>query len=164
MSTEIVLTPVGYVRTKAADEEVKEKWDKLVSEIEVLPEYEAALTGIDGFSHLIILFFMHKLPPESRSTLLVKPRGLLRYGLTLDELPTIGVFACDSPARPNPIGVSVVEFLGRRGRFLRLKGLDAFDGTPVLDIKPYTPDRAILNVRVPEWHEELLRKARAKRV
>lgn len=159
-----MLTPVGYVRTEAADEEVKERWEELVSEIEVLPEYEPGLTGIDGFSHIIVLFFMHKLPPRGRSTLLVKPRGLLRYGLTLDELPTIGVFACDSPARPNPIGVSVVELLGRRGRFLRVKGLDAFDGTPVLDVKPYTPDRAVPNVKVPRWHEELLKRTGARRV
>ncbi len=160
----IMLEPIGYVRTDAAPERVKSGWDDLASEIEILEPFEAALDGIDGFSHLIVLFWMHGLREGARSTLRVKPRGLLRHGLAEDELPTIGVFACDSPVRPNPIGLSVVEALGRDGRCLRVRGLDAFDGSPVLDIKPYTADRRVEGARSPAWHDELLRRSGAKRV
>ncbi|MBI2237025.1 MAG: tRNA (N6-threonylcarbamoyladenosine(37)-N6)-methyltransferase TrmO [Actinobacteria bacterium] len=158
------LEPIGYVRTRVSPEEVKAAWEELQSEIEILEAYEAGLTGIDGFSHLFVLTYLHEVSDEARSTMNVKPRGLLRFGLTLEELPTIGVFACDSPMRPNPIGVTVVRLLGREGRVLRVRGLDAFDGTPVLDLKPYGPDRVIPDVRVPGWHEELTRKAGTKRV
>jgi tRNA-Thr(GGU) m(6)t(6)A37 methyltransferase TsaA len=160
----IALEPVGFVRTSASPEQVKTGWEELVSEIEVLEPFADGLTAIDGFSHLIVLTFLHEVPEGARPTLLVKPRGLLRFGLTLDELPTIGVFACDSPVRPNPIGVSIVQALGREGRRLSVKGLDAFDGTPVLDIKPYGPDRVIAEPAVPVWHEELIRRAGTKRV
>ncbi len=160
----ISMRPVGFVRTEATREALKERFEELEAEIEIHEPYESALEGIDGFSHLIVLFFMHEVPEGERDTLQVKPRGLLRHGLTPEELPTIGVFACDSPVRPNPVGVSVVEVVERRGRSLRVKGLDAFDGTPVLDIKPYTPDRAVPEADAPGWHRELLRKAGAKRV
>lgn len=160
----IWLEPIGHVRTAVPRESVKESFERLESQIEVLEPYRDALTGVDGFSHLIVLFFMHELPEERRATLVVKPRGLLRYGLSPEDLPTIGVFACDSPARPNPIGVSVVELLGRDGRILRVRGLDAHDGTPVLDVKPYTPDRVIPTPKVPAWQEELLRRSGARRV
>lgn len=88
----------------------------------------------------------------------------MRYGLSLEELPEIGVFASDAPVRPNPIGLSVVELLGRDGTTLNTKGLDAYDGAPVLDIKPYTEDRIVADARMASWHEDLLRKTGAKRV
>jgi tRNA-Thr(GGU) m(6)t(6)A37 methyltransferase TsaA len=164
MAEPIQLRPVGYVRTLAAPERVKSGWETLTSDIEVLEPFEAGLDGIDGFSHVIVLFWMHGLADGVRSTLQVRPRGLLRHGLTEDDLPTIGVFACDSPVRPNPIGLSVVEVLGHDGRRIRVRGLDAFDGSPVLDVKPYTPDRCVTGTRSPAWHEELLRRSGAKRV
>lgn len=164
MAEPITFEPIGYVRVDVADDVVKREWESLDSEIEVIEPYEAGLSGLDGFSHLIVITFLHELPPDGRSVLQVKPRGLLRMGLTLDELPTIGVFACDSPSRPNPIGVSIVELLGREGRHLRVRALDAFDRTPVLDLKPYTPDRAVQGLRSPAWHEELLRKSGARHV
>jgi len=107
------LEPISYVRTRVSPEEVKAAWEELQSEIEILEAYEAGLTGIDGFSHLFVLTYLHEVSDEARSTMNVKPRGLLRFGLTLEELPTIGVFACDSPMRPNPIGVTVVRWAGR---------------------------------------------------
>jgi tRNA-Thr(GGU) m(6)t(6)A37 methyltransferase TsaA len=160
----IELHPIGYVRTDASPEAVRSSHEKLVSDIEVLEAFEAALEGIDGFSHVIALFWMHGLDEAARATLRVKPRGLLRHGLTEDELPTIGVFACDAPVRPNPIGLSVVEVLGRDGRRLHVRGLDAFDGSPVLDIKPYTADRSVTGTRAPGWHDELLRRSGASHV
>lgn len=160
----ITFEPVAYIRHGASDDVVKENWAELVGTVEVLEPYAEGLTAIDGFSHLILLFWMHRLREGRRGQLVIKPRGLLRHGLTPDELPTIGVFASDSPARPNPIGLTIVELLAREGRLLTVRGLDAFDGTPVLDIKPYSLDRSVLTARDAPWHEALIRKTGAKRV
>ena len=95
-------------------------------EIEVDPTYAAGLKDISGLSHLIIIFAFHKSGPGH---LLVKPPF---------EKRRRGVFSTRSPRRPNPIGMTVVRLLGRRGNILRVSGIDMLDGTPVLDIKPYT--------------------------
>lgn len=94
-------------------------------EIEVFREYEPGLRDVDGFSHLVVLWLFHL---SESSSLIVKP--LYFEGRR-------GIFATRHPDRPNPIGFSVVELLERRENVLRVKGLDATDGTPVLDIKPY---------------------------
>lgn len=156
--------PIGVVRTDASDETVKASWQDLHSRIEVFESFAAGLEGIDGFSHLIVVTFLHRIAADRRSTLRVKPRGLLRFGLTLQELPTIGVFACDSPVRPNPIGVSIVRLVAREDRILRVRGLDAFHATPVLDLKPYGRDRSITDVTLPAWHERLAHRAGTDRV
>jgi tRNA-Thr(GGU) m(6)t(6)A37 methyltransferase TsaA len=160
----ISLEPVGIVRTAASQDEVKSSWEVLESAIEVLEPYEAALAGLDGFSHVFVLTFLDRIDPRARTTLQVRPRGLLRLGLSLEELPTIGVFACDSPVRPNPIGLSIVRVVRREGRLLTVRGLDAFDGTPVLDLKPYGPDRVVADPAVPRWHRELSAKAGTNRI
>jgi tRNA-Thr(GGU) m(6)t(6)A37 methyltransferase TsaA len=161
---DIVLSPIGYLRHGASDEVVKEQWPDLVATLEVLEPYADGLTAIDGFSHLILLFWMHRLREGGRERRVIKPRGLLRHGLTLDELPTIGVFACDTPVRPNPIGLTIVELLGREGRILTVRGVDAYEGTPVLDIKPYSLDRSVPGAKDAPWHEALIYKTGAKRV
>jgi len=156
---EITLRPIGYVRTPLSDEEVKRSLGGVEAEVEILEEFEEGLEGIEGFSHIIVVFYMHK-AHGVEAPLKQRPRRLLSYGITLEELPLVGVFCLDSPHRPNPIGLTVVELLERRGRVLRVKGLDAFDGTPVLDIKPYTPSRLVTNFRLPRWYEELLKRVR----
>ena len=97
-----------------------------VGEIEVFPEFAAGLEGLEGFSHIIVIFHFHK---ASGAKLEVVPPG---------QVKPRGVFATRSPHRPNPLGLSVLKLLGRDGRVLRVSGLDLIDGTPVLDIKPYT--------------------------
>ena len=160
---EICYKPIGYVRVNASDEEVKKLWDKgLISTIEILPEYSEALEGLNGFSHIIVIYHMHKVTEEQRRTLKVKPRRLLAYGFSLNELPTVGVFATDSPHRPNPIGLSIVEVVAIEGLRLKVKYLDAYDGTPVLDIKPYTPARIVKIRSLPEWYVRLWSKARER--
>ena len=144
--------PIGYVRTGLPDEEVKGK--EVEGLVEVFPEYREGLKGIEGFSHVILITHLHKVKEEQRSVLLVKPRRLVRYGIPLDELPLIGVFASDSPHRPNPIGLTIVEVVEIVEEGLRVRGLDLFDGTPVLDIKPYSRGRAV-QARYPEWYEKL---------
>jgi tRNA-Thr(GGU) m(6)t(6)A37 methyltransferase TsaA len=101
--------------------------------LEILPEFEAGLTDIEGFSHLFVLWLF------DRSS------GYQLMGTPPSDNRPHGVFATRSPRRPNPIGLTVVELLGREGPRLRVRGVDMLDGTPILDIKPYlssvTPDR-----------------------
>jgi tRNA-Thr(GGU) m(6)t(6)A37 methyltransferase TsaA len=152
---EFKLSPIGVAHTSATDDEVRDRGKEIEYTIDVLPRFADALDGIDGFSHLIVLFHFDRLRPEQRGVLRVKPKKFLRRGLALEQLPTVGVFGIDSPSRPNPIGFSVVKFHRHDGLRLWVKGLEAFDGTPVLDIKPYTPERRVSSVKVPPWYSEL---------
>ena len=95
-------------------------------EIEIDPAYAAGLKDITGLSHLIVIFAFHK---SGAGHLLVKPPF---------ETRRRGVFSTRSPHRPNPIGMTIVRLLGRRRNILEISGVDMLDGTPVLDIKPYT--------------------------
>jgi tRNA-Thr(GGU) m(6)t(6)A37 methyltransferase TsaA len=151
--------PVGVVSTDSPDNEVKEMSDELEATVEVFPEYQEALEGLDGFSHIFVLTYLHKLRPEQIGPLKVRPRRFLRLGFRLEELPLIGVFAIESPTRPNPIGLSLVKLLRREGRKLFVQGLDVFDGTPVLDIKPYTESYRVDQYELAEWNRQLLKKA-----
>ena len=93
--------------------------------IEIVPEFEAGLTDIEGFSHLFIIWVFDR--SEGFELLGTPP---------IDDRPH-GVFSTRSPRRPNPIGLTVVELLSREGRRLRVRGVDMLDGTPILDLKPY---------------------------
>lgn len=141
----ITLEPVAVVRNGIAGPK-HEGWAEVVSDIIFLPEHAARLEGIEGFSHIQVLFYLHLTPPEERARQRFRPRDN-------PDLPMVGAFATRSQRRPNPIGLSTVRLLRRRGRALVVQGLDALDGTPVLDIKPYTPryERPEGEVRVPEW-------------
>jgi len=111
------IAPIGFVQT-AGD----------VSRVTVLPEYADALHGIDEMASVQILYWMHRLDPGDRTRLQVHPCA--------DRTrPLRGVFALRSPMRPNPIGSSVVELVRREGLALIVRGLDARDGSPVIDIK-----------------------------
>ena len=151
---EIKLTPIGKIRTKGSDAEVREKGD-LEGELEIYPEFAEALDGIDGYSHLFVIVYFDRLRPEQIGPLKVKPRGLLKRGFKLEELPLLGVFALDSPTRPNPIGLTLVRFVRREGNRLFVKGLDFFDGTPILDIKGYRAQYRTDEFTVPEWFRKL---------
>jgi tRNA-Thr(GGU) m(6)t(6)A37 methyltransferase TsaA len=151
--------PIGFIRHKYSDEEVREKKDGVDAIIEILPEYEIGLTGIDGFSHIIIISYLHK---AYEPKLLIKPKRLLRFGVKMEELPEIGVFSSDAPSRPNPIGVSVVKLKFRRGRELYVENCDLFNDTPVLDIKPLTLDKLPNEVSFPDWYERLIRIVRER--
>jgi tRNA-Thr(GGU) m(6)t(6)A37 methyltransferase TsaA len=139
---EIKFKAIGTVRSEIKSRHHQGRPD-LVSEIIIDKAFTRALDGIDGFSHIIVLWWIHKShrPPPMK----VRPRGLKEIKLT-------GVFATRSPARPNPIGKSTVRLLERRGNVLKVKGLDAIDGTPVLDIKPYIPGYdSVDKATVPSW-------------
>jgi tRNA (adenine37-N6)-methyltransferase len=146
--------PIGLVHTKGSDAEVREKGN-LEGELEIYPEFEEGLQGIDGYSHLFVLVYFDRLRPEQIGPLQVKPRGLLRRGFKLEELPLLGVFALDSPTRPNPIGLSLVRLIKREGNRLFVQGLDFFDGTPILDIKGYRPQYRTDSYVMPDWFRTL---------
>ena len=123
----VKIKPIGIIRSPYKSvEEVPREYESTIGEVIVFEEYEQGLQDIEGFSHLIILWIFHK---SKGYSLLVKP--LYYEGLR-------GVFATKHPNRPNPIGVTVVELLERKGNVLKIRGIDAVDKTPVIDIKPYT--------------------------
>ncbi len=113
--------------------------------VEVFPEYADGLAGIEGFSHIFVISYLHKLRRDSKGVLRVKPRRGLKGG------PTVGVFATDSPARPNPLGLTLVRLVERKRNVLVVKGLDLYEGTPVVDIKPYRTDYKAWSHKVPTW-------------
>ncbi len=96
-----------------------------IAEIEVFKEYEGGLKDVEGFSHLIVLYWLHK--SKGYSLLVRTPWDTEPHGL----------FTTRSPHRPNPIGITIVRLIERKGNILRVKGIDAIDGTPLIDIKPY---------------------------
>ncbi len=153
--SEIIFKAIGQVRTQSTEVDIRSESKDLKAELEIFPEFEAALEGIDGYSHLFVLCYFHKLRPDQIGLLQVRPMRLLKKGFKLEELPVLGVFALDSPTRPNPIGLTLVRFLGRRGRLLEVEGIDFFDGTPILDIKGYRPEYRVDEFDLPAWYKKL---------
>jgi len=114
--------------------------------VEIYEKYKDALLGLDQFSHIIVFSWFHKNDtPEKRSLLRVHPRRNKAYPLT-------GVFATRSPARPNLIAISTCKILSIDGNIIHIDKIDAFDGTPVIDIKPcISGTDSMLELRVPWW-------------
>lgn len=139
---------IGQVKTTVPDAAIPRQRRNLVSNIVVLPRYGEALKGIEDYSHLIVLFWMDKLA-ERTPPLRIHPRGN-------QEFPLTGVFATRSAHHPNPIGLAVVELIERRHNCLTVKRLDAFDGTPIIDIKPYDHYDSVADPRVPVWFRNKL--------
>jgi len=126
---DIVFRPIGVVRSPHTDPSrtpIQPRYAKdIEGRIEIYPEYEEGLTDVEGFSHIVVLFHLHR---ARSARLMVIP--------FMDTTPR-GVFATRSPSRPNPIGMSVVRLLRREGRVLHIADVDMLDGTPVIDIKPH---------------------------
>lgn len=126
-------------------------WEEIESRVVVAPEYAGGLDGIEGFSHVIVVGYLHRQAHgrDHSHPLHVHPQGR-------QDLPLVGVFATRSPRRPNPIAITVVRLLRREGNVLFVKGLDMADGTPVLDIKPYlTRGDRVEDATVAEWLHRL---------
>ncbi len=117
-----------------------------ISTVSIYPEFCQGLLGVEGFSHLIVLYWMHlRDDGANRGTLRVVPR---RH----EGAPLTGVFASRSPSRPNPIGLAVVNLIEVAGCRLRVSGLDAFEGSPIIDVKPYSPRAdSFPEAITPEW-------------
>lgn len=120
-------------------------WDETSSDIIINPELEEGLEGLEEFSHITVIWWMHKSVEEEKFSLKVHPRRR-------KDMHPVGVFASRSPYRPNSLGKAVVKLLERKGNILKVKGLDAINGTPVLDIKPFIPDYdSKEDASVPPW-------------
>jgi tRNA-Thr(GGU) m(6)t(6)A37 methyltransferase TsaA len=119
-----------------------------VSELIINADLDGILDGIDDFSHLMVLYWAHQIPAEKGSVTKVHPLGN-------KDFPLVGVFATHSPARPNGILTTVVQLMERKGNVLRVTGLDALDGSPILDIKPYIPYHQNKDVRMPAWMKKI---------
>ena len=149
----IQINPIGAVRSIFGSDS-GDKWS-IVAELVLDKSYIEGLEGIEDYSHIIVLFWMDKIVAEDRTVMRIHPRGM-------NDLPEVGVFATRGRARPNPIGLAVVELLGRDGNTLKVRGLDAFDGSPILDIKPYDSYDVKKNIRVPGWWMKMTSQKHAK--
>ncbi|MFO8144087.1 MAG: tRNA (N6-threonylcarbamoyladenosine(37)-N6)-methyltransferase TrmO [Dehalococcoidales bacterium] len=137
------LKPIGFVRTVPECPDLSGTW-RARSEIIIDEAFSEATEGLGGFSHIIVLYWLHR-AYRSRLSMMVHPRGRR-------ENPLVGLFATRSPNRPNPVGIMAVRLLECRRNVLVVEGLDAFDGTPVIDIKPYIPHSDCMEAaRVPSW-------------
>ncbi|MEM3398157.1 MAG: tRNA (N6-threonylcarbamoyladenosine(37)-N6)-methyltransferase TrmO [Nitrososphaerota archaeon] len=162
LMTRLTFNPIGVVKVDIEDELVKDSFEGVEGRLEIFEEYMEGLEGIDGFTHLIVIAYLHKVTDEQRRVLKVKHKRLLRLGLDEKDLPEVGVFCTDSPHRPNPIALTIVEVVRREKNILYVKKLDLFDGTPIIDIKPYTLDRAVVDLGLPEWYIQLRNKVEEK--
>ena len=149
MTNPIPVFAIGHVAS-VVTQQTDLGWGKIDSCIEIDPAYRAGLAGLEQFSHLIVVTFLHQAQFDPERHLQRRPRGLA-------TMPEVGIFAQRAKDRPNPIGITAVSLVKLSTEAITVQGLDAIDGTPVLDIKPYFPqfDR-IENASVPEWVDRLM--------
>ncbi len=123
-------------------------WEEIDSKIVIDQKWATGLEGLEEFSHIVAIFWLDR-PKTDEVPLQVHPEAR-------EDMPLVGVFATRAPVRPNPIGLTAVELLARQGNVLTVRGLDAYDGTPVLDIKPYLVRGDLKDVKsMPEWLNRL---------
>jgi tRNA-Thr(GGU) m(6)t(6)A37 methyltransferase TsaA len=166
-SPEMRLKQVGVVRSPLKDPSLVAssgdlKWRpsatgagddrRVISELVIDSGLAGILDGIEGFSHLLVLYWAHRVPPEGRSLIRAHPMGR-------KDMPLVGIFATCSPARPNTVCATVVRLVERQENALMVEGLDALDGSPIVDIKPYNPSYYPAgDVRVADWMERIFRE------
>lgn len=141
----ITLTPIGVAKNQEKDH--FGNWDASITDLIIDPQYQDALLGLQDYSHLIVLYWMHEIKTcDIRHV----PQG------KVEQVPEVGIFACRCPQRPNPIGVSTVEIAGIKNNIITVKGLDVIPNTPIIDIKPYTPQYdTATNPKTPDWVNKL---------
>ena len=144
-SANIPFKSIGQV-SNSIKEKMRHGWSDVESVIIIDPALSNLLDGLEDFSHIIVFFWMHQSTGEF--PIKVHPQGR-------EDMPLTGVFATRAPHRPNSIGMTVVKLMDREANKLRVKGLDAIDSTPVLDIKPYLPKDSISDAHYPEWVAKL---------
>jgi tRNA-Thr(GGU) m(6)t(6)A37 methyltransferase TsaA len=141
---EFTLRPIGLIHSPFTEKDktpIQPSRSQAIGTVEVFPEFSVGMDGLDGFSHLILLYIFDR---SEGYALRVQPFLDDRFH---------GIFATRYPYRPNPLGLSIVRLLKRDGNRLEIEGMDVLDGTPLLDIKPYVPDFDLqTNVRA-GWYE-----------
>ncbi|MBN2061973.1 MAG: tRNA (N6-threonylcarbamoyladenosine(37)-N6)-methyltransferase TrmO [Deltaproteobacteria bacterium] len=165
---EMILRPVGFVRSEIKAPSLKAKGKdieiakglkmaasraknirSLVSELVISPELEGILDGLEDFSHILVIYWPHLLPASGRLLTRVHPMGQKAF-------PLVGIFSTCSPARPNPVLVTAVRLLEIKENILKVQGLEAIDGSPIIDIKPYTTSYySAENIKVSDWMEQI---------
>jgi tRNA-Thr(GGU) m(6)t(6)A37 methyltransferase TsaA len=145
----VILEPIGVVRN-AVHEPLDEGWGNVLSEIRLEPAYAGGLQGLESFSHAVVVFFMDRATFDPSAHLARRPRDRA-------DMPRVGMFAQRARHRPNPVGVTTVPIERVESSVLVVRGLDATDGTPVLDIKPHVPVfDAPAGAHTPEWVGRLM--------
>lgn len=143
----ITFKPIGVIRSEhefAQKTPIQPNYAKnCLGRVEIQPEFAQGLRDLDGFSHIYLIYYLHQAGPAQ---LAVKP--------FLQDVER-GIFSTRAPCRPNAIGMSVLELLGREGHVLHLKGLDILDGTPLLDIKPYSAKFDRIDNTRNGWQDEV---------
>ncbi len=140
---------IGVVRNEVIDKK-DIGWGSDVSEIVLDVAFAQGLTGLADFSHVIVVFFLDKAHFSLERHLVRRPQGR-------DDMPMVGIFAQRAKDRPNSIGITACELVGVMGSVVTVRGLDAINGTPVLDIKPYFPMYDCRGDAVtPEWVARLM--------
>lgn len=150
---EIVLKPIGIIRS-SRKEAMDDHWGDVISTIHLDAEQftEEAVAGLDSFSHLEVIFYMHLVPRHNIQKTARHPRNR-------KDWPRVGIFAQRAKSRPNLLGISRCRLLEIEGITLTVQALDAVDGTPVLDIKPYMKEFGPKGViKQPQWATELMKE------
>jgi tRNA-Thr(GGU) m(6)t(6)A37 methyltransferase TsaA len=145
---EIEIEVIGSV-VSPIKEPVDQNWGEVVSEIVLEKKYSDGLIGLEDFSHTVIIYFMHLAAENNRVKIRRRPQGR-------DDMPFAGIFSQRAKNRPNPVGVTAVKIIKVENNILKIQGLDAIDGTPVLDIKPYYPRDRVENPIIPKWVYRLM--------
>ena len=142
----IKIKPLGRAKNKVR-KPMLPGWDNVKTEIIIDKKYAKGLDGIEDYSHIIVVYWVGK---ETECHLKHHPQGR-------KDVPYGGIFACRCPQRPNRIAISTVKLLLRKSNVLKVKGLDILDGTPIIDIKPYTPQYdEVKKAKVPAWVRRLV--------
>ena len=149
LNMRVELNSIGTIKNDVTDQK-DIKWGADVSEIIINSELQSGLVGLSDFSHLIVVYYLDKACFNSELHLVRKPQGR-------DDMPMVGIFSQRAKDRPNPIGITAVEIVSIYGNVITVRGLDAIDDTPVLDIKPYYPMYDCRNnAIIPEWVKILM--------
>ena len=145
---EIIMHPIGFVKNEVSTRK-DVSWGEDTSVIQLEEDYRSGLFGLEDFSHAIILFYLDKAK-------YMKDKHLQRRPQNREDMPLVGIFSQRGKDRPNQIGMTSVKILSVSENSLTVQGLDAIDGTPVLDIKPYYPVYDKKDAEVPEWVDRLM--------
>lgn len=143
-----MFSPIGYVKSPVTAQ-TDRNWGGVISDVIIHDDLADGLRGLEDFSHMIVVYHLN----EAK---FIPDRHLVRRPQGRDDMPLLGIFAQRAKDRPNPIGVTAVELVSVTGNTVRVRGLDAIDGTPVLDIKPYYPQYDRRDAAAPGWVDRLM--------
>lgn len=146
---EILMQPIGYV-TNQVTEKKDTEWGLDISTVVLERQYQGGLTGLEGFSHVLMVTYLDKAKYVPEKHLQRRPQGR-------EDMPVVGIFSQRTKDRPNCIGITAVEIIRVTDNTITVRGLDSIDGTPILDIKPYYPVFDKRDAQTPEWVDILMK-------